>query len=396
MRTGFDTFCKNHHFVDIENMHPFSIASLTSKDHEHNRRRRTTVHVPGQVGTSGEDGSVPTVRNTPSSRTTITHVPAPHPAHQTTTSPGIINTPAPVLLPPDQTTPPSAAISTDNAAKVVRSLEREMGEEVSSSSSVHSPPAEKPPHSYIALITMAVLASPRRQLLLADIYQYIIDRFPYYNNEERAWRNSIRHNLSLNACFIKCGRADNGKGHYWGIHPSCVDEFSRGDFRRRHARRRPRRAMREGDVTNTAVGGAYSYRPYSVPYVPMSHHVRTVNNQYVPSYMAPPSGGHFMPVSYPRVRGQCPPVVGQMPGYTSLASAVVSNSPVTYTQQQVPSHSSHYLPEIRSMTMPSTVPSSSSPSSLPSFSQISSYGSVSDPHRIQPSQFLYGHVQHRK
>lgn len=57
------------------------------------------------------------------------------------------------------------------------------------------------------------------------------------------WRNSIRHNLSLNDCFIKSGRSANGKGHYWAIHPANLDDFQKGDFRRRRAQRRVRRHM---------------------------------------------------------------------------------------------------------------------------------------------------------
>ena len=57
------------------------------------------------------------------------------------------------------------------------------------------------------------------------------------------WRNSIRHNLSLNDCFIKAGRSANGKGHYWAIHPANLDDFQKGDFRRRRAQRRVRKHM---------------------------------------------------------------------------------------------------------------------------------------------------------
>ena len=57
------------------------------------------------------------------------------------------------------------------------------------------------------------------------------------------WRNSIRHNLSLNDCFIKSGRSANGKGHYWAIHPANLDDFQKGDFRRRRAQRRVRKHM---------------------------------------------------------------------------------------------------------------------------------------------------------
>ncbi|KAK2151118.1 hypothetical protein LSH36_375g04026 [Paralvinella palmiformis] len=115
--------------------------------------------------------------------------------------------------------------------------EGDRGPDTPTGSSVHP---DKPPHSYIALISMGILESAEKKLVLSDIYQYIMDHFRYYRNQERAWRNSIRHNLSLNECFIKAGRAENGKGNYWSIHPACLEDFTRGDYRRRHARRRSR------------------------------------------------------------------------------------------------------------------------------------------------------------
>ena len=125
----------------------------------------------------------------------------------------------------------------------------------------------KPEHSYIALISMSILASIEKKLVLSDIYQYIMDNFQYYNNQERAWRNSIRHNLSLNECFIKAGRAENGKGNYWAIHPACIEDFSKGDYRRRHARRR----ARGGPYSDINVSSLpYNYR-CNLGYVPMSH-----------------------------------------------------------------------------------------------------------------------------
>jgi len=101
----------------------------------------------------------------------------------------------------------------------------------------------KPNHSYIGIIAMAILGSKERKLVLSDIYQWILDNYPYFRRRGPGWRNSIRHNLSLNDCFIKAGRSANGKGHYWAIHPANVDDFERGDFRRRRAQRKVRRAM---------------------------------------------------------------------------------------------------------------------------------------------------------
>ncbi|CAF1196811.1 unnamed protein product [Rotaria sp. Silwood1] len=101
----------------------------------------------------------------------------------------------------------------------------------------------KPSYSYIGLIAMAILSTPERRLVLADIYQWILDRYPYFRARGPGWRNSIRHNLSLNDCFIKTGRSANGKGHYWSIHPANLADFISGDFRRRRAQRRVRKSM---------------------------------------------------------------------------------------------------------------------------------------------------------
>ena len=105
------------------------------------------------------------------------------------------------------------------------------------------PNEPKPQHSYIGLISMAILSVSEHKLVLADIYQYILDNYQYFRHRGPGWRNSIRHNLSLNDCFIKAGRAANGKGHYWAIHPACKEDFTRGDYRRRKAQRKVRRHM---------------------------------------------------------------------------------------------------------------------------------------------------------
>uniref|UniRef100_A0A8C2TMX8 Forkhead box protein G1 n=1 Tax=Coturnix japonica TaxID=93934 RepID=A0A8C2TMX8_COTJA len=98
---------------------------------------------------------------------------------------------------------------------------------------------EKPPLSYIALIAKAILSSPANKLNLAAIYKYIEDNFPFYRNKGRGWRNSVRHNLSLNDCFIKVGRCEDGKGNYWSIHPSNLNDFVHGDFRQHRRARKP-------------------------------------------------------------------------------------------------------------------------------------------------------------
>ncbi|XP_067946464.1 forkhead box protein J3-like [Watersipora subatra] len=83
----------------------------------------------------------------------------------------------------------------------------------------------KPPYSYANLITFAVNSTPRKMMTLCDIYQWIQDNFSYFKDAGNGWKNSIRHNLSLNKCFVKIPRNkdDPGKGSYWAIDHNPIE-----------------------------------------------------------------------------------------------------------------------------------------------------------------------------
>ncbi|XP_068599942.1 forkhead box protein Q1-like [Brachionichthys hirsutus] len=117
----------------------------------------------------------------------------------------------------------------------------------------------KPPYSYIALIAMAVRESGSGRLTLAEINDYLMKKFPFFRGSYTGWRNSVRHNLSLNDCFLKVLRDPSrpwGKDNYWMLNPQSEYTFADGVFRRRRKRitKRPPKEQDSRDLLGEAPG----------------------------------------------------------------------------------------------------------------------------------------------
>jgi forkhead box protein N len=93
----------------------------------------------------------------------------------------------------------------------------------------------KPPYSFSCLIFMAIEDSAQKALPVKEIYAWILEHFPYFKNAPTGWKNSVRHNLSLNKCFQKVEKAPNlGKGSLWTVDqqykPNLIQALTRSPF----------------------------------------------------------------------------------------------------------------------------------------------------------------------
>ncbi|XP_065212854.1 forkhead box protein F2-like [Planococcus citri] len=138
---------------------------------------------------------------------------------------------------------------------------------------------EKPPYSYIALIVMAIKNSPIKRLTLSEIYTYLQQNFPFFRGPYQGWKNSVRHNLSLNECFVKLPKGLGGrpgKGHYWTIDPDSECMFEEGSYRRR-----PRGFRRKCQNLKTPYTPPTASHYYVAPQTPQNFDMSCAQNAIV-------------------------------------------------------------------------------------------------------------------
>ncbi|XP_040902772.1 forkhead box protein N1 [Toxotes jaculatrix] len=192
----------------------------------------------------------------------------------------------------------------------------------------------KPIYSYSILIFMALKSSKTGSLPVSEIYSFMTEHFPYFKTAPDGWKNSVRHNLSLNKCFEKVENKNGSssrKGCLWALNPAKVEKMQEElhKWRRKDPITVRRSMARPEDLDRLLgerLGKHRSLPPYTSPALltRVAPTYSTVSSSCSPAELRPPC----QPIQCPQYSGH---IQSQQPCYLTPVAAHPSNSFALYS-----------------------------------------------------------------
>eukprot|EP00090_Calanus_glacialis_P028257 TRINITY_DN45445_c0_g1_i1.p1 TRINITY_DN45445_c0_g1~~TRINITY_DN45445_c0_g1_i1.p1 ORF type:complete len:411 (-),score=71.58 TRINITY_DN45445_c0_g1_i1:55-1158(-) len=164
----------------------------------------------------------------------------------------------------------------------------------------------KPNFTYTDLITLAL--KDKTSLTVSGIYQWITENFPYFKAEDDRWKNSVRHNLSMNPHFRKGTKSKQGAGHVWVL----ADE-GKGSFIAGSNVKLISNEVEAAEAVRNILGSRSSEdrkkprkMPGGVPQVPshqglLQPHPNPIFSQSIPFQQTPQPAHQFHPIQQHRI-----------------------------------------------------------------------------------------------
>ncbi|KAB5596216.1 Forkhead box protein J3 [Ceratobasidium theobromae] len=238
------------HVSQTQRHHPYRASShgpTDPPDHEYRYDDRPPYDYSGGSPSYSSASPLPArahiPQDYPPSAGTSPHTPADLPGHPHPPPPHAGYSVTPAFHPPPSTLYSASTYGNLNGQGLDPA---ELPNDLSALADAH--PGQKPPYPYSTIIRYAIQGSPRQRLTLSELYETMEARFPWFKTAGSGWKNSVRHNLSLNRCFEKVPRpiTEPGKGSYWTVN------LNGPEGTRRIRKRRSKKAKAEGDAANDA------------------------------------------------------------------------------------------------------------------------------------------------
>ncbi|OCH89550.1 hypothetical protein OBBRIDRAFT_888324 [Obba rivulosa] len=220
----------------------------------------------------------------------------------------------------------------------------------------------RPQHTLPVILRCAILGSPKKRLTIREIYAAMERKYPYYLTAGPAWKQSVRHHLSLNRLFERQPRpaTDPGFGSYWTVNLEAPP-----GTKRPRKRGRPNKA---GVDPNTIVQPPVLHGPPVMLTRPMPPHDDVASSVHHPlghfSMHTPIQPAHHSPIHAP----------GQPPHHPLSHT---SNHTANHTANHTSNHTANHTPNHANIHPPGHPPNSSAaPTLRPVDSRSFSYSSL--------------------